>query len=338
MNLRMLLRALLPGLAAGILLASPGLAQEQGWDKVVAAAKQEGKLVLYGAQSPVTTERAKLFETTYGIPVDLLALPPAEFMARIRADEASGRAIGDVATAGYGGMTRLEEAGMFEPYGNVPLAARVEPPFKNDGTMMIDGAVPYGILYNTDLVPPADAPKRWSDLFAPRWRGKILANDMRRDGGGIGFFGATYDTLGPEFHRKLAAQKVTFGTTPTVDERRVAAGEYLAYIPMPLSDYSGLKGLPVRLVMPEEGATYVLSANAILKGAPHPNAARLYLNFVMSDPGQLIQVRLGRTSAVRSLNAQAPADLKPFLQAKLLGTVDPAKMAAQMKIAAELYK
>ncbi len=76
---------------------------------------------------------------------------------------------------------------------------------------------------------------------------------------------------------------------------------------------------------------------ARLKQAPHPNAARLLLNFFLDPQAQLLYARSGRGVAVKGILEQAPADIRSALGAKLLGTTDPDREAEFFKFASEIY-
>ena len=136
-----------------------------------------------------------------------------------------------------------------------------------------------GILVNTRLVKPEDEPKSWDDLNDPKWKGKILADDMRPLGSGNTMFAILQKKLGAAFNEKLAEQKPVFSRDLRNDARRVARGEYPIYVPQIFAFASDLKGLPVKVVIPKEGAPYAMMEFAMLKNAAHPNAARLIDHF-----------------------------------------------------------
>ena len=178
----------------------------------------------------------------------------------------------------------------------------------------------FGILANIDLVKPADEPKSWHDLLDPKWKGKILSDDMRALGSGSALFTATHEKLGREFHTRLAAQQLEFTRDVRGSQRRIVRGEYPFFIPFNVADILTLKGLPVKFIVPKEGAVYVVFDCAILKGAPHPNAARLLLDFMLSDEVQLIYASSGYGMTAGGLEGKLSAEMRQLSSLKLLGT------------------
>jgi iron(III) transport system substrate-binding protein len=310
------------------------------WDKVVDAAKKEGKIVLYSAAAGQTAHHriAKAFEKKYGIHVDILDARASEVRERIRTEQAAGRYIGDLSHNGETTSTLQEKQGAFQPYGSLPNLSLLRPPFKANGTRVPVFAMAYGILVNTNLVPPAEEPKSWADLTDLKWKGKILSDDMRALGGGSVMFFVLYDKFGREFHEKLAANQPVWSRSIQASERRVARGEYPIWIPMAVRDYAGLKGLPVKLVTPKEGYPYIAYNMAILKNAPHPNAARLLMNFFLSDEAQLIHDSEGMTMVTKTVAPQTNEAANAIRSGHLLGTTDASRQDEMLRLAKEIYK
>jgi iron(III) transport system substrate-binding protein len=314
---------------------------EADWKKVIDAAKKEGKVVVYNGAvgTPALPKVAAAFEAKYGIRVELLEARASELRERIRTEQAAGKVLGDISHNGSTTTALQLAEGTFQPHGTLPNEKRPVAPFAADEHRVPIYVIPYGILVNTDMVKPAEEPKSWQDLLNPRWKGKILSDDMRALGGGAVFFMVTTQKFGKEFHEKLAAQAPHMNRELRGNYPRIARGEYPVYAPLTLPDTLDLKGLPVKAILPSEGLPYVRFDGAMFKGAPRPNAGRLLLDFFLSDEGQLSYASLGFMPVVGGLESRITGDAKALVsQFKLLGTTDPKLQDDMLKLAKSIYK
>jgi iron(III) transport system substrate-binding protein len=325
--------------ALAISFVSAAAAQESGWSEVVAAARKEGAVTIYtSATAPQHRQLAKAFENKYGIKVEILDARASELRERVRAEQASGRFLGDVIQAGSATMRRQAEEQAFQPHGDIPSLAHLRAPFAADALQVPNFVMAYGILVNEKLLPAAQRPKRWHDLLDPRWRGKLLADDFRALGGGQIFFSVTYDAFGRAFHEQLKAQNIVFSRGVGESERRVAMGEYPIRFPQQFPNYVALKGLPLRLVIPEEGCPYVPFDLAVMRNAPHPNAARLLIDFYLSPEGQLLYANNGLTPVVDDVLEKTDPAMRVLAGAKLLGASSPDEQEAMLALATRMYQ
>jgi len=335
-------RSALLGLAAGsaILSASDIARAEDGWDKIVADAKKEGHVVLYSAFVGLAAHAnlKKDFESTYGISVEILEARASEIRERIRIEQVAGRFTADVSENGRTTTTlQVSQDHVFDPFGPLPSLGHLKPEFRNDDIRLPVFAIAYGILANTRLVKPEDEPKSWMDLTDPRWKGKILSDDLRALGGGGVLFYVMEEHLGQEFHEKLAKQDLKFSREIPANERRIARGEFPLYIPVSLTSVSELKGLPVKFLVPKEGLPYVGYDLALLKHAPHPNAARLLMEYCIGQKMQQIYADLGLLPAITDTVSKVDPEIAKLEQSKLLGTTDATKMDKMLTLAKQIY-
>ena len=313
------------------------------WDDVIAAAKKEGEVIVYTAYlSPQTNEPiAKAFEKKYGVKVTYLAARGSEIRERIRTEQGANRFIGDLLHHARSNIaTWAESENNLQKLGAIPNRARLTAPF---GKWADDFQVPiftinYGILVNTRLVKPEDEPKKWTDLIDPKWQGKLISDDPRAGGGGAVMFRMLHDRFGKEFLEKLAAQKPILGRDYAIMARRVAQGEFPIYIPYILSDYSNIKGLPVKFIVPEEGAAYGSYSAAIMRNAPHPNAARLLADFYLSDEAQTIYAKEAHGIVVANVEEKFSPEIQTLMKAKPLAKENFPAIDSMYDLAKQIYK
>ncbi|MGD9946503.1 MAG: ABC transporter substrate-binding protein [Burkholderiaceae bacterium] len=328
------------GLGLGLALTSgKATAQTESWPQLVSAAQKEGKLVIYNGSSPGLTDVvARGFTKKYGIEVVRLDARPAEVRERIRSEHAAGRFAGDVTISISETLKRQVSDGVLQEHGFIPAAKTARPEWSSDGTVLPFAIVRWAILVNNAAVPEGSEPRSWADLLDPKWKGKILMDDPRTNGGGHFMFTATYKRFGREFHEKLAAQRPVLSSNISLNERRTAQGEYAIYLPQVVPNLGRLNGLPVRGITPAEGLPYGASAAAMLKRAPNPNAARLFLDYVLSDEAQDGIAAQGYAVATTHASDKTPARVKGLVDAALLGTATAAEAETMLKLAGEIYK
>ena len=137
-------------------------------------------------------------------------------------------------------------------------------------------------------------------------------------------------------------EKVRFATkrvnSPLGEERQVARGEYAIYFPQQLPYALALKGLPVRMIAPQEGWVYASANFALLTDAPHPNAARLLANFLLEPESQLAFANAGLIPVTKGIIEKASDEARPFLNTKLLGAGTYELQSSMMDIASGIYK
>jgi ABC-type Fe3+ transport system substrate-binding protein len=323
-------------LAAAVMSAAsavpfPAAAQADDWSKVVAAAKDEGKVVVYNSAlgAPYYATVVKAFEQKYGIKVETLDSRASELSERIRSEQAAGRFLGDLEQHSTSTLERqIREIGSVQPHGDIPNAKNLREPFVATDMWVPAWVQAYGILVNTSLVKPADEPKNWHDLLEPKWKGKILSDDTRALGGGNTLASVTYLKYGEDF---------VFSRDLRADARRTARGEYPIYIPQMFAFASDLKGLPVKVVVPEDGAPYVPINNAMLKNAPHPNAARVFMNHFLEVDSQLAYANAWMVPVVEGVIEKADPDARRLVSTKLMGATPWDRQQELMELSVKIF-
>ena len=290
----------------------------EDWNQVIAAAKKEGKVVVYGTSTvrDVSMKVAPEFKKRYGIAIEYLNLRSREVRERVNTELRTGRQNVDIAQAGASSLPAIIEDGNIENW--LPPSIKVVRPeildaFDIPKLPLVPVTVNLrGILVNTRLVPPGEEPRSFSDLANPKWRGKILMDDPRSAGAGNSLFVGilVHPKLGEEFHRKLAQNKPVFLGSASHQQivQRVAQGEYPMGLPVDVSVVVELKQSPVRWIAPKEGVAYSIPGAALVKNAPRPNAAKVFLEYMLSETFQQIigqeatPIRKGIKPAIREFD------------------------------------
>ncbi len=329
------------GLAALTLLAAtPALAQTD-WDKVIADAKKEGTVLVYHAQlgAPHWKIVVNAFQKKYGISVQEYDARASELTERVRVEQTSGRFISDIEFHGRASILEQQDSNFIARHGGVPNMAHIRPEFPLD-----DYSVPAWIqnvcmLVNTNLVKEADYPREWKDILDSKWKGKILSDDMRAVGSGQTVFAVLHKNYGRGFLEKLATQDIVVNRDLRANSRRVARGENILFIAQILAFASDLKGLPVKVILPSDGCPYTAIRGAILRGAPHPNAARLFINHFLDMESQLAYANAWMGTVLKGVAERlTDPDSKRFAEVKLMGEVEFSDRVTMLKAATEIMK
>ncbi|MBV8850061.1 MAG: extracellular solute-binding protein [Methylobacteriaceae bacterium] len=340
MNMLALMRLTASALAFLALLVLPRPLHAASWDEIVAAAKKEGVVTVYTTTLGAVFHKilAARFKDKYGIEVNFLDLRGSEVRERIRIEQVAKHRNGDVVQLSPVSLEEVNTEGNLQPLPDVPNQTNLLPQFARTDFSIPSQVYGFGMLINTRLVKADEEPKSWQDLLDPKWRGKILSDDFRAAGGGEVFFEATYDKLGRSFHEKLAQQNLVFSRDLGSSERRVAMGEYAIRIPQHFTTFLSLKGLPVKFIAPTEGLTYIQFDSAILKDAPHPNAALLLINFYLELDSQTVIANSGLAPTVKGAFEKSNLPAQGLLGFKLLGTSKSGQLDAMVARAKEIYK
>jgi iron(III) transport system substrate-binding protein len=290
-----------------------------GWiraQSIIDGAKKEGRVVFYASMEAQSAQRlVAQFEKKYPfIKVDATRIGSERMATRLVAEAQGHKVQADVVNQSGFDFYGVLQKGIFESYHSSERAA-LPPEYKDEhGLWTINSATLNVIGYNTKLVPAAFIPKSFWDLADPKWKGQLLMdeNESKWMAGMMTYYG---EAKVMELLRRLATQEIQFRVGHTLIQTLAAAGERPIVAVAFANGVERLKkdGAPIDWVAadPIIGLTFGLG---LVKDAPHPNAARLFIDFLLSREGQEILAAVGyyapRTDVVSPLMKQAPPKMK----------------------------
>src|SRR5262245_50271174 len=289
---------------------------EQDWERTVRAAEQEGQVVVYKIAHDAEWHA---FQKKYPkIKVSLIQGSAAQIQQRLLAERRAGKFLADVVRLGGGTSTSLYKAKALDPIGPALMLPEVKDVSKwldgkhhyndiDNQYVFVYAAFPLHLLgYNQKLVDLKTLTSYW-DLIDPKWRGKITIKDPKEPGGGSPLLFLYHNPqLGPEYLKKLFS---VAGVTLVRDDRQqtdwLAAGKFPLTLTSKATEVEEAKnqGLPVDVldahafkrdgVGLEAGGTML----ALVNRAPHPNAAKVLINWVLSREEQAAIQKTGPGNA-----------------------------------------
>ena len=286
--------------AAAFLFACAAQAAEPAFvpsADLVAAARNEGKLVLYSANFHETEQVvAKRFAERFGVTIEVVRAPTGQLITRIRSEAATNRMVADVVDISDRVAARTM-VDLFAPYAP-PNAADYPAVARTTDRLWPRSGNAWTITYNSALV--RDPPRSWADLATPEF-GKLRIGQTVIVSGGGPFTRAMFErkVMGEDYWARQAALKPALfpSQAPMVDAMirgEIAIAPLVTNLAIPLA----AQGAPLKWFFAPEGVPVTVFCAGIAKGASHPNAARLLLDWALSREGQALMVELGSFSAM----------------------------------------
>ena len=274
------------------------------WQQLVAAAKKERKIVI-GAPpgSDFKNEVQAVLKKRFDLDSEFIQAPGPSLMSKIVAEKKAGTTTVDAFLIGPCTGNALLKTDLFEPLAPAMILPEVKDAAKwfgghlwadnQTGQNMLYSFVAQitpSIYYNTQLVRPQEV-RSYNDLLDPKWKGKIGLRDPRVPGGGLAMWAFLLDLKGEEYIRKLAQQEMFVGRNARQIADALAKGSLALTIGVGYRDFDPFldANLPVKHLPTLREGTYVSGGNGIvgmIKDAPHPNAAKVFFNWLRSREGQ----------------------------------------------------
>ena len=248
-----------------------------------------GEVVWYTAMNTQEAESLRrVFEKKYpALSLTVLRQPGEKLRTRILSEARARKRTWDVVSFNLLDMDALNQEGLLASYvspetrSGYPKGA-VDP----EGRWTALYVRLYVLGFNTRLVPPGKIPRDWAELLEPQWKGRVAIDESD-----VEWYASMLEYSGREkgqnFMRALARQEPTFRRGHTLLFSLLVAGDFpLALVLASEIDQAKKKGAPVDWVRTTDPIVASPSLIAISAKAPHPHAARLFVDFMLSFEGQ----------------------------------------------------
>jgi iron(III) transport system substrate-binding protein len=286
------------------LLAAAGALADPRIDQ----ARTEGEVVWYTAMNVPDTDalRRPFVERYPFLKLTVLRATGEKVRTRILTEARAKRFAWDIVSFNLLDMDALAAEGLLAAYRSAEAATGYAPGAVDpQGRWAAIYVRQYVIGYNTRQVKPDEVPKSWSDLLAPRWAGKIALDESD-----VEWYAAMLDYWGRDkgigYMRALSRQKPQQRRGHSLLTRLLVAGDFpLALVHAAEIDKEKQEGAPVEWVRTLDPVVTSPSQVAISARAPHPAAARLFVDFLLSSEGQGLIKSRGRVPARSGIGADA---------------------------------
>jgi iron(III) transport system substrate-binding protein len=290
--------------------------------RLIDGATKEGSLTYWDVVIQPETNDAltAAFRRHYGLPngfpIHYQLLATAPLVTRLEQEINAGRVTVDVASVGYptwvferaaGGDVLEYDSPQYRFYADVMSRG-----LGRKGFFAFNGAYLFVPMWNADRLR-FDG-KSWKDVINAVPSGRMSVGDVSKSAAYLATYAGQREVLGVDYFKAVAAMKPSFLIRSEQIAGRLVTGEDLmAFCGMPTRAYQyNQKGARLKFMMPEEGAVLLPQNMFILAKAPHPNAAKLWVDFILSEQGQTIVVKgegmvSGRTSFKTPLPEYAPS-------------------------------
>ena len=288
------------------------------WDKLLDAARKEGKVTLsLPASAELKRQIEEQFKKRYGIEVEVFTARGSSGVRRMADEFKAGVRHFDLHIGGsssiISGMLDEGIIDAIDPWLMLPEVRDTKQWW--GGHLWVDSAkrfiymfqayLPESIWYNTDLVKPSEL-RSFDDFLNPKWKGKIGFLDPRTPGGGDSNWSYMWQVKGEEYLKNLAAQDLYLGRDQRVLSESLAKGRlavlvgntYYSFMPFVKA------GLPVKPLPTVKEGTFGTGGSgnlAIIKAPAHPNGTKVFVNWLLSRDGQEVFSR-GLGQATRRLD------------------------------------
>ena len=272
---------------------------EVAWQKVVEAARKEGKVNAYSFNwvGDVGLAISRAFKEKYGISIEIVTGRGAEFLERMKTEKRMRQQLADITDGNSVGVNNMKLEGLLASvYDELPVFKEkgvwwVEPTMidPQDKANLIFRLVEYAPYVNTKVLKSEDVPRSRKDLLDPKWKGNMSLSEPKVTPSSIQVMVVLMDkkVWDEDYIRALYRQNLRFYTGLPDELLVLARGETKLQIVG--SDTTSarfvMEGAPIQAIDMREGIVVSSGSQAAVAGGPNPNAARLFLNWFYSQEG-----------------------------------------------------
>ena len=303
--------------------------------QLIERAKKEGTFLLYTSMNvPDVNQLFVGFRKRYPfIAPKSYTTRSAALLERVLTEARAEKNLADVIQGNAFTLYLLSKKGLAAAYTS-PEARSFPDSFRDPAGHWVATYLQLNVIgYNTKLIAQSDAPRNYDDLLAPKWKGKMGLDDKQYI-----WFDGLLKVMGREkglaYMKRLATQEIHFRSGNTLLANLLAAGEFGILVNARPENLDELKqkGAPVEWVAARPTTANVLPI-AVARNAQHPNASRLFIDYILSEEGQRKLSDMGRTPARPGIPA-----VNPRLSQGLQIAVNDPGMAERFDQVVEAYK
>lgn len=317
--------------AAPVVKAPSTSPQQSEWDKTLTSARSEGAVTLYTTFAPPELRSAmtRAIKEKYGIRMEWVVSAGATNAERIRTEQRAKAYVADVWWTGFsvlltkelrniGGLASfappvvLEEPGVWKGKGIYTITD------KGDALAVTQQKGIFPVV-NTKVLRAEEYPRSYKDLLAPKWKGQIVMHDPTVPGGGNIAFNIADREVGREYWERMAGQNIAFIRDYGEVGRRVATGEAAIALGLTPNQYISFlaANAPIRPISVAEGAYITSLPWYAINNAPHPNAAKVLINWALTREGQSV---ISQFTGDDSIRKDVETKYHPAVEAALQAT------------------
>lgn len=256
--------------------------------QLIQAAQKEGTFAFYSASNDHDNQLLlDAFQKAYGIKGSELHIGTPELIQRIESDAAGNNVHADVMD--------LPVPSFFTQHAKdlVPVTAAFAPGISAwPKTAVHPNSVefvtlPYGVMYNSNEVQASQLPSTWAGMLNSQWKDQIVLNDPNASASNMGWASAMLDAHGISYLQQLQQLNPKFESSSAPATQDIASGSYKVGIPLIASQASALvaQGAPIKFKLLTGPVLAADAEIAVSKDAPHPAAAQLFFEWLISQQG-----------------------------------------------------